>query len=443
MTMWTPDIRTIFLMIFLINASLALMICAFWKTQKTFNGFALWAASLLFQSLAYLLFMLRGEISDLLSIPVANVLCVLAMIMRIDAIRRFILSKPVPVWYYSLLIPVFMTFYFYTYIVDSIVFRAFISTLLIASCLFIAAILAFISRERENRFIRYLFAATLSVPAFWMIIRLAAWVGIPEQYTLFSTDVFNTTFFIVAIITDILATGFFLILHMVRSQNALRLTNEKLSLLSSITRHDIVNQLHALTSYLELSRLSLADPTRLSDLITKEKRIAGTIEHQIGFTRDYEEMGVTAPAWQNVEGIVRLAALALPLRNIRIEVDRTDLEIFADRLLAKVFYNLLDNALRYGGDTMTRIRISGRETENGLILVFEDDGAGISPRDKKRLFTRGYGKNTGLGLFLSREILSITGITITENGEPNKGARFELLIPDGYYRYVRTFKTKV
>jgi signal transduction histidine kinase len=37
-------------------------------------------------------------------------------------------------------------------------------------------------------------------------------------------------------------------------------------------------------------------------------------------------------------------------------------------------------------------------------------------------------------LFLSREILAITGITITENGEPGKGARFEITVPKGAWR---------
>ncbi|MDD1694555.1 MAG: ATP-binding protein, partial [Methanoregula sp.] len=63
-------------------------------------------------------------------------------------------------------------------------------------------------------------------------------------------------------------------------------------------------------------------------------------------------------------------------------------------------------------------------------------GAGIAVEDKKRLFERGFGHHTGLGLFLSREILAITGITITENGEPGKGARFEILVPDGTWRSV-------
>jgi hypothetical protein len=51
------------------------------------------------------------------------------------------------------------------------------------------------------------------------------------------------------------------------------------------------------------------------------------------------------------------------------------------------------------------------------------------------LFLNVFGRHTGLGLFLSREILSIKGITITGNGEPGKGARFEITVPDGAYRF--------
>ena len=64
----------------------------------------------------------------------------------------------------------------------------------------------------------------------------------------------------------------------------------------------------------------------------------------------------------------------------------------------------------------------------------KDDGDGVHAGEKERLFNRGFGKNTGLGLFLSREILSITGITITENGVPGKGARFEITVPKGAWR---------
>jgi signal transduction histidine kinase len=67
----------------------------------------------------------------------------------------------------------------------------------------------------------------------------------------------------------------------------------------------------------------------------------------------------------------------------------------------------------------------------------EDDGNGISAEDKDQLFTKGFGKHTSLGLYISREILSITGITITETSEPGKGARFEIMAPKGSYRFCR------
>ncbi|MCG7845222.1 MAG: sensor histidine kinase [Methanomassiliicoccales archaeon] len=149
-------------------------------------------------------------------------------------------------------------------------------------------------------------------------------------------------------------------------------------------------------------------------------------------------MGAASPIWQNVDASIQTATVGLPMRNILVDIDRPDLEIFADPLLQKVFYNLIDNALRYGGEQMKTIRISSQESDRGFIILFEDDGIGITNEEKGHLFTRGYGKNTGLGLFLSKEILAITGITITENGVPGKGARFEIIVPNGQWRMERS-----
>ena len=68
------------------------------------------------------------------------------------------------------------------------------------------------------------------------------------------------------------------------------------------------------------------------------------------------------------------------------------------------------------------------------IIVVEDNGIGVPEHDKEHIFGRGVGKHTGLGLFLVREILAITGITIRETGEPGKSARFEITVPPGAYR---------
>jgi len=84
---------------------------------------------------------------------------------------------------------------------------------------------------------------------------------------------------------------------------------------------------------------------------------------------------------------------------------------------------------------MTTIRITTCPEGRNQVIVFEDNGVGIPQRDKKVIFDKGFGKNTGLGLYLTREILDITGITIQENGEPGAGARFEILIPEGGFRF--------
>jgi len=222
-----------------------------------------------------------------------------------------------------------------------------------------------------------------------------------------------------------------------QAEDSLLMVNKKLKLLSSITRHDIRNQLMALKTFIQLSEDSMDKPAQLAEFLKKQELIAETIEREINFTSDYEDMGAKSSIWQDVEAIVSKAVSGQTLREIRIETTITGQEIFADPLLEKVFINLIDNALKYGGDKMTVIRTSSNDTEKGLVISVEDDGVGISAEDKKRLFTRGFGHHTGLGLFLSREILSITGITITETGEPGKGARFEILVPKGGYRFNR------
>ena len=222
--------------------------------------------------------------------------------------------------------------------------------------------------------------------------------------------------------------------ELARYSTSLAEANRKLNLLSGITRHDILNQLLVLQGYLSLSRDYLDDPAQLLDCIEKQERAAKNIQNQINFTREYQNMGVQTPVWHDLQEVAETAKAALMCNDIRIDATLQGIEVYADPLLERVFYNLIENALKYGGDTMTRIRLYAEESGDALRIICEDDGAGVPAEEKARLFERGFGKGTGLGLFLSREILAITGITITETGEPGKGARFEIHVPPGQCR---------
>jgi len=221
-----------------------------------------------------------------------------------------------------------------------------------------------------------------------------------------------------------------------QAEDALRIANKKLNLLSSITRHDINNQLMIVNGFLECLHEDVRDPayekhfTRISDA-------SDHIATLIRFTREYEQIGVRAPVWQDCRSLADTAARHAPPGQVTVKNDLpAGIEVFADPLLSRVCSNLIDNSVRHGGK-VTTIRFSAGEPDGRHVVVCEDDGDGVPADEKERIFDRGFGKNTGFGLTLAREILDITGITIRECGEPGKGARFEMTVPEGYWRTVK------
>jgi PAS domain S-box-containing protein len=213
---------------------------------------------------------------------------------------------------------------------------------------------------------------------------------------------------------------------------ALRLANTKLNLLIGVTRHDVINNLTVLMGYNDLLKHTVQD-TRVLAVLEKEDIALQTIHRQIEFTREYYNLGVKSPVWQNVCDTATKAYSQF-VTTVSFACDTRDLEICADPLLEKVFYNLFDNAIRHG-ESVFRIRVYCVREGSDLLLIFGDDGEGIPPENKERIFRKGFGKHTGLGLFLSQEILAITRIDISETGKFGKGARFELRIPSGHYRF--------
>lgn len=214
-----------------------------------------------------------------------------------------------------------------------------------------------------------------------------------------------------------------------RSEDALKVVNRQLNLMTGITRHDIVNQVYILELLVDLigSRIDLS-------MVSREyEGVCSAIERirdQIEFTRIYQDMGVHEPVWHDLFLLLN-KEITPPGVDFRVMVD--DMEIFADPLIERVFFNLLDNSVRHGIN-LTEISVTSKTTPGGLILTWADNGGGIPIHQKEAIFERGYGKNTGLGLFFIREILSITGISIIENGIDGVGARFEMNIPSEGWR---------
>lgn len=217
-----------------------------------------------------------------------------------------------------------------------------------------------------------------------------------------------------------------------RTQDALAQVNNRINILNSITRHDILNRVMAVTAYSEMLQEDITDRSLLRKINTIYES-GKDIQHLIEFTREYQDLGVKKPVWQGIDKFFETRSIKSLLTNISVILPDTRVEIFTDQMLEKVIYNLIENSKRHGG-AVTSISVSYRKQGDALIIIYEDNGCGISQDDKGKIFMKGYGKNTGLGLFLIREILIITGITISETGIPGQGVRFEMTVPAGAFR---------
>ena len=217
-------------------------------------------------------------------------------------------------------------------------------------------------------------------------------------------------------------------------EQALNETNRKLQLMTGITRHDIKGQLTIVEGNLELSR-TINDRNKAARFINNAIEAVRKMDAMIEFTREYQNMGCKEPTWQSLRLNLQDAIAKLSGRNFRIEVDVSNVEIFADPLLSKVFYNLAENSISHG-ERATVIRFKSENDGDDLKISCEDDGIGISVEEKNKVFERGYGKHTGLGLFYSAEICSITGLEIKECGEMGVGAKFVISVPQGRWRNV-------
>lgn len=217
-----------------------------------------------------------------------------------------------------------------------------------------------------------------------------------------------------------------------REREALELrlsrTNTRLTFLNTITRQDILNQLTELTLDMEHTAQS-ADIAKIKEAVTK-------IHRQVKFIKEYQDIGVSSPEWQNVADTIMRARVGASLGKVTIDVEIQNLEIYADRLLEKAFFYMIDNALRHGGEHLTRIRFTSHMAESSLVIVCEDDGAGIPPTKKGSLFPEEYGRHAGYGLFFVKQILAETGLMVREAGLPGKGARFEIHVPAGEFRKI-------
>ena len=220
-----------------------------------------------------------------------------------------------------------------------------------------------------------------------------------------------------------------------RTNVALQQARNKLNLLNAVTFQDIQTAAFSLSAYQELVKTVVLD-AKAKSYLDKQEMFLKKMVDTLDFAKNYQEMGIHPPRWQNVRQVFLYAISHLDFLHMKQNLHLENLEIFADPLFEKALFNIMGNVLSHGVSA-TEVTLHYEEKTDQLTFFIEDNGVGIPTEEKNMIFDRGYGKGTGLGLFLVREVLSITGITIRETGTKGQGTRFEITVPKGMYRYTR------
>jgi signal transduction histidine kinase len=211
--------------------------------------------------------------------------------------------------------------------------------------------------------------------------------------------------------------------------NELVTINEKLGVVGRLTRHDARNKLSVMANNVYLAKQKLAANHSSLEYLGDIESAIDQMEKIFDFARNYEMLGVEELSYMNVEKSVDEAAMLFSgLDGAKLVNDCQGLTVMADSLLRQLFYNLIDDTLKYG-EKVSQIRVYYEEGEDQLKLIYEDDGVGIPNDEKEKIFKEGYGKGTGYGLYLLKKICETYGWIIQETGVPGKGAQFTMTIP--------------
>jgi signal transduction histidine kinase len=225
-----------------------------------------------------------------------------------------------------------------------------------------------------------------------------------------------------------------------RASQARVIQQEKMAafgLLAAGIAHEVGNPLAALSSLVQMLQRRGPDPysgEKLEEARRQIDRIRRTVRELVEFSRPASPARSAVRLADVIEealGIAKYAHRAQGRQIVtRVEPELPPVHAPRDHL-TQVILNLVLNALdatERGG----RVEIVAEHDGAGLVLSVEDDGRGVRPEDLPRLFQPYFttkARGTGLGLFVSREILAELGGTLGHRDRPGGGSVFTIALP--------------
>ena len=242
-----------------------------------------------------------------------------------------------------------------------------------------------------------------------------------------------------------------------RSATELARSNADLEQFANVASHDLQEPLRAVVGCAELlvqdsgGKLNADDGELLRHIVEGTRRMQTLIRDLLAFSRVGSRGGWFAPTDSN-------KALALALTNLDTAIREREAVITHDALptlvadptqLSQLLQNLIGNALKFCKDRRPEIHIGAQPKEGGWQFSVRDNGIGIEPQYRERIFvifqrlhTRTEYAGTGIGLAICKRIVERHGGRIWVESEPGHGSTFHFTIPQKEEFSAWTSRTK-
>ena len=241
--------------------------------------------------------------------------------------------------------------------------------------------------------------------------------------TVTSGDVSDNRKFRIRVFSDVTGPGpfYFVSLEDYTTIASMSSTIEKGILMKKTFVDDLTSAIRSNIKSIGNMAKGISDPHDrdfILNMLSKMEPMARTI-------KELGDVGIIEPEWINVSD-----AFSMARTNYSGKFDysvKTDgLIILADYTFYRVFMHLFDDGMVRGG--LSKVDVSYRIADGALRIIYEDDAAGIPNELKASLFSSDPLGN-GSDYFIINGIVTASGFTIEETGDPRKGTRFEIIVP--------------
>jgi signal transduction histidine kinase len=243
-----------------------------------------------------------------------------------------------------------------------------------------------------------------------------------------------------------IGVGFGLTLREMR--RAYKLSRLKTDFVANIS-HELRTPLTSVRLFAETLRDGRADsPEEVRECVellsSEAERLSKLVEKLLSWSRLESGQGTLQKEPTQVPALLEEIAGAYRAQQLpasyetELEAGLPTLDVDRDAI-AQVVLNLLHNAVKYTGD-VKRIRLRARRSGKSVAIEVEDNGPGVRPQDRKRIFDRFYRgddllsrqtEGTGLGLAICKKIVEAHGGRIELDSRMGEGSTFRILLPAG------------